>query len=102
MNLNELREVVKEVLQEQGYKWSDVLKIEPQRPMLAKSGPSEPKREPPVRDNVRGVKEFDTELEAREEKQSLFRSTDTARRSVYKTKEGKYFVDVVNDPKKGT
>ena len=98
MNLNELREVVKEVLQEQSF-------FKPQPPptkMLAKSGPSEPKREPPVRDNVRGVKEFDTELEAREEKQSLFRSTDTARRSVYKTKEGKYFVDVVNDPKKGT
>ena len=102
MKLDELREVVKEVLQEQDFDWNKALKIKPQRPMLAKSGPSEPKREPPVRDNVRGVKEFDTELEARDEKQRLFRSTDTARRSVYKTKEGKYFVDVVNDPKKGT
>ena len=32
----------------------------------------------------------------------LFRSTDTARRRVYKTKEGKYFVAVVEDPRKGT
>ena len=31
MNLNELREVVKEVLQEQDFKWSDVLKTKPRK-----------------------------------------------------------------------
>jgi len=34
MNLNELREVVKEVLQEQDFKWSDVLKTKPRKKMV--------------------------------------------------------------------
>ena len=40
MNLNELREVVKEVLQEQDFKWSDVLKTKPRKKMV----PSLPRR----------------------------------------------------------
>ena len=34
MNLNELREVVKDVLKEQDFKWSDVLKTKPRTKML--------------------------------------------------------------------
>ena len=40
MNLNELREVVKEVLQEQDFKWSDVLPDKPPTKMV----PSLPRR----------------------------------------------------------
>ena len=74
----------------------------PQIRGVPRSAPPEPKKEPSERENVRGVDEFDTEEEARNELNRLFKTTDTARRRVYKTKEGKYFVAVVEDPRKGT
>ena len=104
MKYDDLKNVIKEVLEEQDAwkKFLDQTRDKKQVKMVPRSAPPEPKREPSERDNVRGVDEFDTEEEARNEMSRLFKSTDTARRRVYKTKEGKYFVAVVEDPRKGT
>tara|TARA_R100000005_G_C4822700_1_gene103165 strand:+ start:40 stop:360 length:321 start_codon:yes stop_codon:yes gene_type:complete len=105
MKYDDLKSIIKEVLEEQKDPWKQFLdktRKAKQIKMVPRSAPPEPKREPSERENVRGVDEFDTEEEARNELNRLFKTTDTARRRVYKTKEGKYFVAVVEDPRKGT
>tara|TARA_R100000664_G_scaffold22545_1_gene32040 strand:- start:283 stop:600 length:318 start_codon:yes stop_codon:yes gene_type:complete len=104
MKYDDLKNVIKEVLEEEDAwkKFLDTQRKAKQIKMVPRSAPPEPKREPSERENIRGVDEFDTEEEARNELNRLFKTTDTARRRVYKTKEGKYFVAVVEDPRKGT
>ena len=102
MKYDDLKSVIREVLDADDGFWPRTLKTKPQTTMVPSDPRPTPKEAPRVADNLDGAEVFATEEEARKHMKATFDSTQPIKRIVRKTKEGQYFVQVVNDPRKGT
>lgn len=102
MKYDDLKNVIREVLDADDSFWARTLKTKPQTTMVPSDPRPAPKEAPRVADNLDGAEVFATEEEARKHMKATFDSTQPIKRIVRKTKEGLYFVQVVNDPRKGT
>ena len=102
MKYDDLKSVIREVLDADDGFWARTLKTEPQTTMVPSDPRPTPEEAPRVADNLDGAEVFATEEEARKHMKATFDSTQPIKRIVRKTKEGQYFVQVVNDPRKGT
>tara|TARA_R110000737_G_scaffold160464_2_gene188268 strand:- start:51929 stop:52237 length:309 start_codon:yes stop_codon:yes gene_type:complete len=102
MKYDDLKNVIREVLDADDGFWARTLKTKPQTTMVPSDPRPAPKEAPRVADNLDGAEVFATEEEARKHMKATFDSTQPIKRIVRKTKEGQYFVQVVNDPRKGT